>query len=87
MLLLRMLTERAGYDVKQVAATALWNRPWLRPLHDVLLPLVPTVTIIATPRPNFMYPSAREMQYLPTWAMDLAPYHQDYEPESKARAK
>src|SRR5690349_6769253 len=61
--LLRMMVKRAGYDVLQVAATPLWMRPWLRPVHDVLLPLVPTVTIIARPRQGFIYPPVRAMRF------------------------
>ncbi len=83
--LLRMVVQRAGYDVLQVVATALWLKPWLHPLHDALLPLVPTVTIIARPRSGFIYPSVRAMRFLPTWASDLAPYHQDYETKEEMK--
>jgi SAM-dependent methyltransferase len=81
--LLKMVVERAGYNVIQTVVTALWMKSWLRPVHNALLPLAPTITIIARPRAGFIYPPVRAMRFLPTWATDLAPYHQDYEPENQ----
>jgi SAM-dependent methyltransferase len=78
---LALTIERAGYDVLQSAITGVWMRPWLRPLHNLVLPLSPVTTIIARVRPNFKYPPIRSMRFLPEWAADLAPYHQDYEEE------
>lgn len=78
---LALTIERAGYDILQMAITGVWARPWLRPVHNWLLPFSPVTTIIARRRPNFQYPSIRAMRFLPAWAEDLAPYHQDYEPE------
>ncbi len=77
--LLTMLVKRAGYDVVQVVSTGIWMNRWLRPLHGWLLPLTTTVTIMARPRANFLYPEARAMRFLPDWANDLAPYHRDFQ--------
>jgi SAM-dependent methyltransferase len=79
--LIKMLIERAGYDIVEVVSTGIMMNSWLRPFHSLLLPLTPAVTVLARPRPNFKYPSIRAMRFLPDWAMDLAPYHQDYSPD------
>lgn len=78
--LLEMVVKRAGYDIVQTVSTGFWMNPLTRPFHKLLLPLTPTVLIIARPRPNFKYPPIRAMRFLPDWASDLAPYHQDYTP-------
>ena len=77
--LLEMTVRRAGYEVLRVVASGLWQQRWLRPFHNLLLPLTPTVMIMARPRPGFVYPAARAIRFSPTWAADLAPYHQDYQ--------
>lgn len=73
---LQLTVRRAGYDIVQVVAPPLWLQPMLRPFHRWLLPLTPTTTILARPRANFQYPPARALQYLPSWAADLGPFHQ-----------
>jgi SAM-dependent methyltransferase len=75
--LLKLMLQRAGYDVLQMVSPGFWVNPWLRPLHSLALPLTPAVTIIARPRPGFLYPSRRARRFLPTWAEDLAPYYRD----------
>ena len=82
--LLTMLVKRAGYDIVQVVSTGVWENPWLRPLHGLLLPLTTTVTIMARPQPDFLYPEVRAMRFLPDWASDLAPYHRDFQKPGKS---
>ena len=78
--LLEMLVERAGYEIVRTVSTGVMMSPYLRPFHRLLLSYAPAATIIARPRPDFKYPVIRILDFLPEWASDLAPYHQDYEP-------
>jgi SAM-dependent methyltransferase len=71
--LIELVIQRAGYDIVQTVSTGIMNKPWLRPFHNLLLPLTPAVTVIARPRPNFVYP--RDIRFLPEWAIDLAPLY------------
>src|SRR5258708_2916443 len=80
--LLKMVVQRAGYDVVQTVSSGAWVNRWLRPMHNLLLPFAPSTLIIARPRPHFVYPPIRAMRLLPNWAADLAPYHQDYTPDT-----
>ena len=74
--LIKLIVERAGYDVLQVASTGIVMTNWLRPFHKLLLPLTPVVTVMARPKPGFKYPPIRAMRFLPDWANELAPYHE-----------
>lgn len=77
---LSLTVQRAGYDILQIVSPGIWMRPWLRPAHTLLLPYVPTAMVVARLRRDFKYPDARVLRFLPGWANDLAPYHQDYQP-------
>jgi SAM-dependent methyltransferase len=77
--ILRLMVERAGYEVLDIVSSGMMARPALRPLNRLLLPFSPAITLIAKPRLGWKYPSIRAMRFLPDWAADLAPYHQDYE--------
>jgi SAM-dependent methyltransferase len=78
--LIQMVIQRAGYDIVQTVSTGILTNPWLRPFHNLLLPLTPAVTVIARPRPNCNYP--RDIRFLPKWAFDLAPFYKDHTPNS-----
>jgi SAM-dependent methyltransferase len=80
--LIKMVVERAGYEVLEVVSTGMAMHPTLRSIHRWLLPFAATATVMARPKPNFKYPSIRGMRFLPGWADDLAPYHQDYQADS-----
>ncbi len=82
--LLKLMVERAGYDVIETVSTGVWANALLRPLHRLLLPMTPVVTLMCRPRANFQYPPVREMKFLPEWAKDTAPFHQDYDGGSSA---
>jgi SAM-dependent methyltransferase len=73
--LIQMVIQRAGYDIVQTVSTGIMTNSWLRPFHNLLLPLTPAVTVIARPQANFNYP--RDIRFLPEWAMDLAPFYED----------
>ena len=75
--LIKMMIERAGYDVLQVVSTGLYMNRWTKPLHPLLLPYTPAVTVVARPRPGFKYPPIRDLRFLPAWADALIPYHHD----------
>jgi SAM-dependent methyltransferase len=79
--LIEMVIKRAGYEIVQTVSSGLVMNPWLRPFHNLLLPLSPAVTVIARARPDFKYPPVRGIRFLPAWANDLAPYFQDYSPD------
>ena len=64
-----------------MVSTGIYMDRRLRPFHSLLLPLSPALTVIAHTRPNYKYPAIRALRFLPSWAMDLAPFHRDYQPE------
>jgi SAM-dependent methyltransferase len=76
-----LMLQRAGYEVVEIVSSGVMMNPLLRPFHRLLLPLTPTITVIARSKPDFKYPPIRAMRFLPSWAMDLAPYHEDFEAE------
>jgi SAM-dependent methyltransferase len=80
--LLKLMVERAGYEVLEVASLGIKMHRWLSPLHGLLLPLAVTVAVMARPIPHFTYPADRAMRFLPGWAHDLAEFHQDFHERS-----